>query len=91
MEAMERTIKSAHDSGEVVDSDDIKLPIMSYKNMFRLARALHFSNAEDSEVHYALHMLEKLRDENEEYARTKATKMREKGGAIAHHVEFTQI
>ena len=64
---------------------------MSYKNMFRLARALHFSNAEDSEVHYALHMLEKLRDENEEYARTKATKMREKGGAIAHHVEFTQI
>ena len=76
MEAMGRKIKSAHDRGEVVDSDDIKLPIMSYKNMFRLARALHFSNAGDSEVHYALHMLEKLRDENEEYA-TKATKMRE--------------
>ena len=29
MEAMGRKIKSVHDRGEVVDSDDIKLPIMS--------------------------------------------------------------
>ena len=73
MEIMGRKIASAHERGDV--GADITLPSISYKNMYRLARALHFSNADDSEVHYALHLLEK-RDENEEFA-SKATKLRE--------------
>jgi hypothetical protein len=74
MEIMARKIGSVHERGDV--GTDITLPPISYKNMYRLARALHFSNADDSEVHYALHLLEEKRGENEEFA-SKATKLRE--------------
>ena len=72
MESMGTKIKLAHDRDE---SGDIKLPPMAWKNFYRVARALHFDNAEDAEVHHALHLLEKQTD-NEEYA-AMATKMRE--------------
>lgn len=67
-------IKAAHDRGESA-TEFTKLPPMIFKNWWRCARSLHFSNAEDSEVHYVLHLMEKQK-ENEEYA-TKATNLRE--------------
>ncbi|KAL7553951.1 hypothetical protein ACHAWF_017877 [Thalassiosira exigua] len=75
MESMGRRIKVAHDHGIPTPTDEIKLPPLVWKNWWRLARALHFSNAEDSEVHYALHVLEK-QDEDECF-KLKASKMRE--------------
>ena len=67
-------IKAAHDRGE--PGKDIKMPPLVWKNMYRLARSLHFGNAEDAEVHYPLHLIEKKLEESREYG-PMATKMRE--------------
>lgn len=72
MESWGKSIKAAHDRGE---SGDIKMPSLIQKNIFRKARAMHFCNAEDSEIHDTLHLLEKDQDCGE-YA-SMAAKMRE--------------
>ena len=71
MESWSKSNKVAHDRGESID---IKMPPLINKNIFRKARAMHFGNAEDSEIHYALHLLEKDQ-ECGEYA-SMAAKMR---------------
>lgn len=44
--------------------------------MYRLARSLHFGDAEDAEVHYPLNLIEQQLEESGEYG-PMATKMRE--------------
>ena len=66
-------LKEAADRGE--SGKDIKLPPLAWKNIYRMARALHFDNATDAEVNSALHTIEKT-EESGEYG-PMAAKMRE--------------
>ena len=56
---------------------DIKMPpLIFWKNIYRLARSLHFSNADDAEVHRPLRLIEQHMEESGEYG-SMAAKMRE--------------
>jgi len=56
---------------------DIKmLPLIFWKNIYRLARSLHFSNADDAEVHRPLRLIEQHMEESGEYG-SMAARMRE--------------
>jgi len=74
MGSMAMKIKEAHDRGE--SGKDIKMPPLVWKNMYRLARSLHFGDAEDAEVHYPLNLIEQQLEESGEYG-PMAAKMRE--------------
>ena len=57
--------------------DNIKImPPLLWKNTYRLARSLHFSNADDAEVHRTLRLIEQQMEESGEYG-SMAAKMRE--------------
>ena len=73
MESMGRKIGAAHDRGE--SHEDIKLSPLAWKNLYRVARAKHFGNEADAEVHYPLHVIEEAEDSGE-YGQM-ATKMRD--------------
>ena len=60
---MGRKIGAAHDRGE--SHEDIKLSPLAWKNLYRVARAKHFGNAADAEVHYPLHVIEEAKDSGE--------------------------
>ena len=55
---------------------DIKMFPLLWKNTYRLARSLHFSNADDAEVHRTLRLIEQQMEESGEYG-SMAAKMRE--------------
>ncbi len=73
MGSMARKIGAAQDRGE--SHKDIKMPPLAWKNLYRVARAKHFANEADAEVHYPLHLIEKEKDSGE-YG-SMASKMRE--------------
>ena len=56
---------------------DIKMmPPLLWKNTYRLARSLHFSNADDAEVQRTLRLIEQQMEESGEYG-SMAVKMME--------------
>ena len=55
---------------------DIKMPPLFWMNTYRLARSLHFSNADDAEVHRPLRLIEQQMEESGEYG-SMVAKMRE--------------
>lgn len=77
MESVGKKIKAAHDKDETFPQDQgVKMPPLVWKNMYRMARALHFQNADVSEVMLTLKMMENQLEEADEY-RIMARKMRE--------------
>lgn len=77
MESVGKKIKAAHDKDETFPQDQgVKMPPLVSKNMYRMARALHFQNADVSEVMLTLKMMEIQLEEADEY-RIMARKMTE--------------